>query len=440
MRIEGNHEIVELVPGGRSARPDRAPDLAPFPPYESYERPAWLRRGREAISHSRAAVLHSRLIRPAADAVAGAVARVPQRAKVVLALLALAAAGFTALGVAGSLALRDYVMGRADAQVRETSADIGSGPSWMLTPGFPRSGDPERRFFYYTRPLPEGVAAQVRTGEGEFVREFGVTAWTGGAGPLLPADLAKRLGHPFTVSARATKDRWRVLATMPVDGATLIVATNVTAADAAIGRLNETLFVAGGVALAVMVFVALRAIRSGTPQLTEIERTVEAAVAGDLSRRVPVPARGGEPGQVADAVNTLIEQIGAARRAEERALRRVDEAGRAVRLPLSVIQGFASYYRDSGQNTHDSVRMARLVDRVGDEAARIGGVLDDLVADLANIGAANGSSNGTNGTANGSAGGTNGTANGTANGSPNGHTNGHHYVGIDGTKAAGRQG
>jgi HAMP domain-containing protein len=402
VRIEGNHEIVELVPGGRSADPDPGPflgrgsyfdpdhdDAAAGPPPSRFGE--WWAGGRPAawLTSGRDRILRSRAVRPVADAVTSALARVSQRAKIVLALLAIAAAGFATLGVAGSLALRDYVTDRADAQLKETSAEIGSGPSWMLSPGFPRSGDPERRFFfYYSRPLPEGVAAQVRTGEGGFVREFGVTAWTGGAGPLLPADLAKRTGHPFTVPARATGDRWRVLITAPVEGSTLIVAANVTSADAAISRLTQTALVAGGLALAAMAFVGFRAVRSGTPQLTEIERTVEAAVAGDLSRRVPVPAKDTEPSQVAHAVNTLIEQIGDARRAEERTLRRIDEAGRAVRMPLSVIQGFASYYRDAG---HDSVRMARLVDRVGDEAARIGVVLDDLVADLSR--AANGNDN-----------------------------------------------
>jgi HAMP domain-containing protein len=462
VRIEGNHEIVEFVPGGRSADPDPGP--GPFRGRGSYLDPdhddaaagpapsrfgEWWATGRPAawLTNGRDRLLRSRAVRPAADAITSALARVPQRAKIVLALLAIAAAGFAVLGVAGSLALRDYVTDRADAQLKETSAEIGSGPSWMLSPGFPRSGEPERRFFfYYSRPLPEGVAAQVRTGGGGFVREFGVTAWTGGAGPLLPADLAQRTGHPFTVPARATGDRWRVLVTTPVEGSTLIVAANVTSADAAISRLTQTALVAGGLALAAMAFVGFRAVRSGTPQLSEIERTVEAAVAGDLSRRVPVPAKDTEPGQVAHAVNTLIEQIGDARRAEKRTLRRVDEAGRAVRMPLSVIQGFASYYRDAG---HDSVRMARLVDRVGDEAARIGVVLDDLVADLSRAANGTGSPN-ANGSGSGSANGSpngNGAANGTGSANGNGtvHARGvatgngalHHYGGEDRNETAG---
>ncbi len=438
MRIEGNHEIVELVPGGRSADPDPglvsafdldqdaepAPAPSRFGTWWTSRRPAaWPARGRERIARSRA-------VRPIADAVTIGVARVPQRAKVVLALLAIAAAGFAALGVAGALVLKDYVTDRADAQLRETSAEIGAGPSWVLSPGFVRSTDPERRSMYFiARPLPEGVAAQLRSAGGGFVREFGVTSWSGAEGPAIPDGFSARSGHPFTVPARASGDRWRVLVTTPVEGTTLIVAVNFTTADAAVGRLTETALLAGGLALAVMAFIGFRTVRSGAPQVTEIERTVEAAVAGDLSRRVPVPAGDTEPGQVAHAVNTLIEQIGDARQAEERTLRRVDEAGRAVRLPLSVIQGFAAYYRDSTaaehqggrqpehQHGHDPVRMARMVDRVGNEAARIGDVLHDLVSDLSHAvngkGAVNGKSaaNG-NGAASGS-----GAVNGNGNGS-----------------------
>jgi two-component system OmpR family sensor kinase len=326
----------------------------------------------------------------------------------VVALLAIAAAGFTALGVAGTHVVRGYVTDRAEAQLRETSADIGSTPVFIRSPGFGTSGEPERRaMFFYARSLPQGVSAQLRSGDGAFVREYGLTSWSGASGPLLPGDLPARMGRPFTVPARATSDHWRVLVTTPVEGSTLIVAANVTAADAAVGRLTETALIAGGLALAVMAFVGLRIARSGKGQLTEIESTVEAAVAGDLSRRVSVPADDTEPGQVAHAVNALIEQVGDAREAEERALRRVGEADRAVRLPLSVIKGFADYYRDAPGR--DPARMARLVDRVDDEATRIGVVLEDLLADLSRSGNGHG----------------NEVGNGHGNGSGNGHESGN---------------
>jgi two-component system OmpR family sensor kinase len=399
VRIEGNQEIVELLPGGRSADPDPAPGLRSGPGYE-LDRDAeagrapsrfgdWWTSGRPAEwpARIRERIARGKAVRPIAGAVTAVGARVSQRAKIVLILLVIAAAGFAALGVASALMLRDYVTDRADAQLKETSADIGAGPSWALSPGFARSGDPERRsLFFFTRPLPQGVAAQLRNDHGDFIREFGVTSWTGAAGPAIPSDLSGRAGHPFTVPARGTDARWRVLVTMPVDGTTLTVATDFTSADAVAGRLTQAALVAGGLAVALMALVGFRAVRSGAPQVEEIERTVEAAVAGDLSRRVPVPSGDTEPGHVAHAVNTLIEQIGDARQAEERTLRRIDEADQAVRLPLSVIQGFAAYYRD--RPAHDPERMAKLVDRVGDEAARIGVVLQDLRSDLSRVGTA----------------------------------------------------
>jgi two-component system OmpR family sensor kinase len=417
VRIEGDLEVVELVPGGGSADsvpapgrprfesdpgrgprrhldrdPDRDPDQGPA---------AWLASGRPLVrvaARAAAARAAGRIRRipaagPAVDAAASTIARIPQRAKLVIALLAVAATGFVALGISSAVVLRDYVTDRADAQLRETSADISAAPSAVLSPRSGEFGLPERRmYFYIARPLPQGVAAQLRSDDGSTFREFGLLSWSGASGPLLPGDLAARRGHPFTAPARATNDRWRILVTTPVVGSTLIVATNFTGAAAVAGRLTQIALVAGGLALALMAGIGFRAVRSGTPHLAEIERTVEAAVAGDLTRRVPVPAGDAGPSQVAHAVNVLIEQVGAARAAEERAVRRVGEADRAVRLPLSVIQGFADYYREVHREPgrpgeprpeHDPVRMARLVDRVGDEAARIGAVLRDLAADVA---------------------------------------------------------
>jgi hypothetical protein len=84
--------------------------------------------------------------------------------------------------------------------------------------------------------------------------------------------------------------------------------------------------------------------------------------------------------------------------------------------------------------------MARLVDRVGDEAARIGVVLDDLVADLSRAANGDGTPHG-NGTL---------TANLTPNGNGSPHGNGtshasvatgngamHNHVGKDRNETAG---
>ncbi|HEX6469507.1 MAG TPA: hypothetical protein VF069_10455 [Streptosporangiaceae bacterium] len=404
MRIEGNLEVVELVPGGGSADPDPAARWQHAGSRPGQGRSSSLllgtasgrwasRRPGARAAAVRERIRRSQVVGPVVDATASALARIPQRAKLVIALLAVATTGFVALGMASAVVLRDYVADRADAQLRETSADISSAPSAVLAPRSGEFGLTERRmYFYIARPLPQGVAAQLRSDDGSTFREFGLLSWSGASGPLLPADLAARGGHPFTVPARATSDRWRILVTTPVAGSTLVVATNFTGAEAVAGRLTRIALVAGGLALALMAGIGFRAVRSGTPQLAEIERAAEAAAAGDLTRRAPVPAGDAAPSQVARAINALIEQVGDARAAEERAARRVGEADRAARLPLSVIQGFADYYREVHRGgrgrpgeprpEHDPVRMARLVDRVGDEAARIGAVLRDLAADV----------------------------------------------------------
>jgi two-component system OmpR family sensor kinase len=262
----------------------------------------------------------------------------------VIALLAIAAAGFAVLGVAGADLLRGYVTDRADAQLKDVSAQLGSMPRYVPVPY--GGMDPERRGGYgygfyrsMAQALPHGVIAQQAATDGGFTREFGEPSWTGWSGPVVPADVGQREGRPFTVPARTGSGHWRMLVTKPSEGTTLMVATDIQSVDAMVGRLTEVVLLIGGLALAAMAYVGFRVVRTGAAPLTEIERTVEAAVAGDLSRRVPVPAQDTEPGQVAQAVNTLIDEIDDARQAEKRTRHSVGEAGRAVRQRLNVIQG-----------------------------------------------------------------------------------------------------
>jgi two-component system OmpR family sensor kinase len=387
VRYEGSHEfagdqeIVELVPAGRPAHRD--PDAPPrrlVARWRTWRPPGW-----------------------PADRLAGAAGRltgrISPRARVVVALLAIAATGFIAFGMTAVSVLDHYLTDRADTQLKAASSQLETGSNWIgASPDYTQTSDPVRRRLFRQgyiygnyRPLPEGVVAQLSFTGSDRTREYGPTSWSGPSGPVLPDRAAERAGRPFTVPARDGSGHWRVLVTTPSDSLTQAVATDLGPVDQATGKLKEITLITGGLALAAMGFVGFRIARAGESSLTEIEQTVEAAVAGDLSRRVPEPDT--EPGQVARAVNTLIEQIDDARQAEERTRRSIGEAGRAVRLPLNVIQGFAEFYRD--RPSHDPARMARLVDRVGDEAARIEIVIDDLLSDL--VKSTNGHANGDRG-------------------------------------------
>jgi two-component system, OmpR family, sensor kinase len=366
VRIEGSHEVVELVPGGRLAdpRPDTEPD-EPTTRLSEWWRAGppldWRVRAKERLAGSRA-------VRP----IVRAVERTPHPTRVVIALVAIAAAGFLALGLGARFVLHDYVMGQAEARLETTTE--------QLEPTLH-----SRAFYYFIRPMPDGIWAQRRSADGE-IREFRgfnddlMVA----SGPDLPSQLPAAGDRSFTVPDRGGDGQWLVrVATSPGSEYSLVVATEIGAGFQAIGRLIEVALVIGGLALAAMAYIGFRAARSSASTLTEMEKTVEAAVAGDLSRRVPEPVSDSEPGQVARAVNTLIEQIDDARRAEEHTRRTVGEAGLAMRQPLNVIQGFTAFYRE--RPGHDPERMARMIDRVGDEAARIEMAIDDLVSDMSQV-------------------------------------------------------
>ena len=382
MRIEGSHEIVELVPGGRSADPGPyrppapesglGPEPTPGPEPAAARLTEWWRAGPAQEWRVRA---QDRLARiPAVRSAMQTAAGIPERARVIIALVAIAAIGFIALGVGARFLIQDFVTGRADAQLKATEE--------QLEPAL-RS----RAFYLYLRPLPEGVVAQRHDLDDGDIREFGGFSNDSSTlgGPKLPSPLPAASDRPFTVADKSGTSQWLVRVT-PVPGreSLLVVAADIGPGYQMTGRLTEIAVVIGGLAVAAMAFVGFRAVRSSAPPMTEIEETVEAAVAGDLSRRVPEPPTDGEQGQVVRAVNTLIEQIDDARREAEHARQTVGEAGQAMRQPLNIIQGFTSVYRD--RSAQDPDRMARMIDRVGDEAARIEIVIDDLVSDMSHAG------------------------------------------------------
>jgi signal transduction histidine kinase len=77
--------------------------------------------------------------------------------------------------------------------------------------------------------------------------------------------------------------------------------------------------------------------------------------------RAPAPAAGPGP---------------AALRATEQRRRAVAETARELRTPLSILAGLAEYYRHRDQLGPDD--FGRLLDRVADETARIGTLIDAL--------------------------------------------------------------
>jgi two-component system OmpR family sensor kinase len=169
---------------------------------------------------------------------------------------------------------------------------------------------------------------------------------------------------------------------------TLVVELDLAGIGQAIGRLTVTCLAVSGIVILAAACLGVILIRRILRPLTRMEKTAGAIAAGELSRRVPDRHARGDVGRLAWSLNQMLSQIehafstraeseAAARRSGEQMCRIIADTSQELRRPLSVIRGFAEYYRHRGQlSTGELDRMMR---RVADEAARFGVLADDLL-------------------------------------------------------------
>ncbi|MCU1692091.1 MAG: histidine kinase [Frankiales bacterium] len=308
----------------------------------------------------------------------GLAARVPLRTLVLSLLLATVALVVLLTSVAGVVALRGYLLDRVDDQLSE-SVRMAAGPG-------DRRGRPPRGRF----PVPGG----------SFTAQFDDTGALLGAvegldgdddGPRLPlldATTAARLADgPFTVPSAGGGDDWRADVQPLASGGSVVVALPLGGVDATVRRLLLIDALVGVAALAAAGALGAAGVRRSLRPLTTVEQTAEAIAAGDLSVRVPVAGPRTEVGSLATSFNSMVDRFetayGAqqrseaeARASEERMRRFVGDASHELRTPLTSIRGFAELYRQGAVSAKD---LPRVVQRIEDEAARMGLLVEDLL-------------------------------------------------------------
>ena len=135
------------------------------------------------------------------------------------------------------------------------------------------------------------------------------------------------------------------------------------------------------VVLAIMVGLALWLIRRGLRPLRKMAETADAIASGDLTRRVPEEKPTSEVGRLGTALNemlTQIEEAFAEKSASEERLRQfVADASHELRTPLTSIRGYAELLRRGGFS--DEAGINRALQRVEEEATRMGGLVEDLL-------------------------------------------------------------
>jgi two-component system OmpR family sensor kinase len=317
------------------------------------------------------------------------------RARLILTLVVLAGVGLLVLGAATYAAHSAFevnridqqasgAVGQAEREFERSGADDGTAARPPLGrhddhgPGGPPGG---------IGLAPAGTYAQQRDETGAPVGSPIVLALPPGetrpAPPRLPAKLS--FGEHKTVRSSGSSElRYRVYASRTPGDPThmTVVAVPFTEIDA---TLNHLLVIEGFVISGVLAALAAAAwwlVRLGLRPLDRIAATAGAIAAGDLSHRVERAEPRTEVGRLGLALNAMLarlEEAFAERRASEERLRRfLADASHELRTPLASIRGYAELFRIGA--ARDAPDVAKAMSRIEDESARMGVLVEDLLA------------------------------------------------------------
>lgn len=298
--------------------------------------------------------------------------------------------------VASALAItaftRNHLTNQVDARLETVASQIGGpGPRPGGSPppptdlsdltdvappndSFDPPGDPSARpvDVYRGFVAPDGtvtVAFAPNIGDG-----------AGRAPRIRERDLPESGRHYYTVTSERGDVSFRVLAATNPSG-TQVTAIPIDDVEDTLATLVRVELVAGTAMLAVLALVTWWVIRLGIRPINDMAHTAQEIADGDLTVRVPEAAPGTESGELAVALNRMLERIEDAlarrERAEQRLLTFVSDASHELRTPITTIRGYAELYRAGGMASKaaldDAMRRTEL------EAARMGRLVEDML-------------------------------------------------------------
>jgi two-component system OmpR family sensor kinase len=161
----------------------------------------------------------------------------------------------------------------------------------------------------------------------------------------------------------------------------MFVALSLNPTNDTLASLRRIEIVASIAVLLIMGSLALWLVRRDLRPLREMAKTADAIASGDLGRRVPEETPTTEVGRLGTALNEMLAQIESAfaekSASEERLRQFVADASHELRTPLTSIRGYAELLRRGGFSDEAGTR--RALQRVEDEAKRMGGLVEDLL-------------------------------------------------------------
>ncbi len=322
------------------------------------------------------------------------------RLRLVVAIVAVVAVGLVAVDLIALSSLHSFLYGRVDSQLTTAAREVAA-----LTRRSESTGEPVTATRVHERVSPDVYVL--------LLDPSGDTVLSVPSGSRLQADPAPHLPDPLPVhrltvgydadgdaqayrpaasavtvgsSVRSGRThrlsagpQYRLLA-VSLPGRTLVVATRLDTVTATLDSLQDVLAALSVGLLLLLVVVIAVVVRRGLRPLEDMTREADAIADGDLTRRVQPGDGTTEIARLGRALNGMLAQIEDAfdQRAgsEERLRSFLADASHELRTPLASIQGYAELLRKDA--LPDDGARARALERIGQEAARMGVLVGDL--------------------------------------------------------------
>jgi len=184
-----------------------------------------------------------------------------------------------------------------------------------------------------------------------------------------------------TVDSIEGEPRYRAVALRTTSGGRIVVARSMAAVDETLADARRVLAAVGFGATGLIGLLSWAAIRRAFAPIEGMIGTADRIAAGDLAERTAVADDGSEVGRLGSALDRMLDRIeeavDAKTASEERMRRFVADASHELRTPLTSVRGYAELYR---QGARDEATVATSMARIEGEAARMGRLVDDLLA------------------------------------------------------------
>ncbi|MDX6620275.1 MAG: two-component system, OmpR family, sensor kinase [Gaiellales bacterium] len=310
------------------------------------------------------------------------------RARLLLVLALVSAAGLLVADLATYTALRSQLFQRVDSSLDTSATGVSSSLATQgIRPG-PGPASPIRRIQFLAQfgVLTPGMYVEIRPNDGsQALRGTLTRPGESASTPRIPKGFAPASdGSPrrATVSASSGGSQFRLLArSMPTADATLILGVPLQETARTLAQLKwiELLVTAGVIAAALL--LGLWLISASLRPLRRIEETAAAIGAGDLSRRVEPEGGTTEIGRLGGALNAMLGQIEdafAERSASEARLRRfISDASHELRTPIAAVSAYAELFDRGARDRPDDLE--RSMTGIQRETRRMGLLVGDLL-------------------------------------------------------------